>query len=158
MINKYEKETRLAWSYLMTDITACEFITTEPTSDLMCYKVYIFTPGGVLRLDTGASDFKDWWRRKADCIHMIRWYLKNPCRVGTYRPWPLQSIIDNWKHHGLWESRVLEKKLIEMYDGHPQAQISHSSASFPYRLRMQLMMVGRQNPDMGLSPDPDGLI
>jgi hypothetical protein len=157
MIDKKQLNTRAAYSYLMTDLTKCEFFTTDPNSEWMCYKVHIFTPAGVLKLDTGASDFKEWSRTKKETVHIIKWYLKNPCRVGPYEPWPLQDIIDNWKRHGLWTSRVLEKKLVELWDGSQQAKTSHLSTQFPYLLRMQLM-ARRHRPNVGLSPNTSSLI
>lgn len=158
MITKEETSARIAWTYLMTDLSSCEFITTNPLSKLVCYKVYVFTPGGMMRLDSCASDFKAWSYPKKAAIRSIKHYMMRTDKVEIYSPWPLQMIIDNWKQHGLLDSRVLEKKLIEMYDGHTHAQVSHTSETFPYLLRNKLMTNIRRDSAARLSPYPNNFI
>lgn len=66
-------------------------------------------------MDTDASGFREWQLATA----IAKYYLK---REKYFDIVPLQVIIDNWKTHELWPSRVLEKRLIELWDQHPHAQ------------------------------------
>lgn len=70
-------------------------------SEGIFYKAFLFTERGVIKLDTCSQSVitKDRARRIIKHNKMVEINI--------------EALIKNWKKYGLWESRVIEKTIVE---------------------------------------------
>jgi hypothetical protein len=68
------------------------------------YKVYIFTPHGVLKVDTGSERLE------------AKAFAKRVIQVRDLRPVPLSAVLNNWEMGGFWPSgRPLMVLVLDMW-------------------------------------------